>query len=227
MAALYLKEIRGVQPHGPYLLGGYCMGGILAYEAAQQLTAAGEEVALLALFDTINWSNAAFTRWERMFTRFQRLIFHAAVVLGLDLESKRKFLKGKLDDLQSRIPVWWGTLLTKLQKHSAVGTSGSLILAQVWQSNDRAAVKYVPKPYLGEVTDFRPARQYRVYNNPELKWDRLARAGQRVIVIPGYPAVMLLEPYVKDLAARLAKCIDDAVRIKSKLDQSGVLVVEK
>jgi acyl transferase domain-containing protein/thioesterase domain-containing protein len=215
MAALYLKEIRGVRPHGPYLLGGYCMGGTIAYEAAQQLTAAGEEVALVALFDTMNWSNVAFSRRDRLFTRFQRLIFHAAVVLGLDLEGKRRFLKGKLHDLRSRIPVWRGIFLTKLQKHSAAKSSGSLVLAQVWQSNDRAAVQYVPKPYSGEVTDFRPARQYRVYNNPDLKWERLARAGERVIVIPGYPAVMLLEPYVKDLAARLAECIDDAVRSKS------------
>jgi thioesterase domain-containing protein/acyl carrier protein len=215
MAALYLEEIRGVRPHGPYLLGGYCMGGTIAYEAAQQLTAAGEEVALVALFDTMNWSNVKFTGRDRMFMRFQRLIFHAAVVLGLDLEGKRRFLKGKFHDLRNRIPVWRGILLTKLQKHSAAVSSGSLFLAQVWQSNDRATVQYVPKPYPGEVTDFRPARQYRVYNNPELKWDRLARGGQRVIVIPGYPAVMLLEPYVKDLAARLAECIDDEVRSKS------------
>lgn len=215
MAALYLKEIRDVQPHGPYLLGGYCMGGTVAYEAAQQLTAAGEEVALLALFDTMHWDKVVFTGWDWKFLRFQRLIFHAAAVLGLDFEGKSRFLKGKFHDLRSRIPVWRGILLTKLQKHSTAVSSGSLILAQVWQSNDRAAVNYVPKPYPGEVTDFRPARQYRAYNNPELKWDRLARAGQRVIVIPGYPAVMLLEPYVKDLAAKLAECIDDAVRVKS------------
>jgi acyl transferase domain-containing protein/thioesterase domain-containing protein len=227
MAALYLKEIRGVQPHGPYLLGGYCMGGSIAYEAAQQLTAAGEEVALLALFDTMNWSKVKLTDRDLTFMRFQRLIFHAAVVLGLDFEGKSKFLKGKSGDLRSRIPVWWGILLMKLRKHPGAVSSRSLILAQVWKSNDRASGSYVPKPYPGEVTDFRPARQYRVYNNPELKWDRLAGAGQRVIMVPGYPTVMLLEPYVKELAARLAKCIDDAVRIKSELDQSEVLVLER
>jgi FkbH-like protein len=52
IAARYLTEIRAVQPHGPYFLGGQCSGGTIAYEMAQQLQAEGEEVALLALLDT-------------------------------------------------------------------------------------------------------------------------------------------------------------------------------
>src|SRR5580698_8234392 len=56
MAALYVKEIRRVQPRGPYFLGGYCLGGTIAYEVAQQLRAQGQEVALLALLDTTDWS---------------------------------------------------------------------------------------------------------------------------------------------------------------------------
>ncbi|MBL0044992.1 MAG: amino acid adenylation domain-containing protein [Flavobacteriales bacterium] len=52
MAAHFIKEIRTVRPHGPYLLSGYSFGGIIAYEIAQQLVASGEEVPVLALFDT-------------------------------------------------------------------------------------------------------------------------------------------------------------------------------
>ena len=51
MAAYYLEEMRKIQPHGPYLLGGYSFGGVAAYEIARNLRAAGEEVALLMLFD--------------------------------------------------------------------------------------------------------------------------------------------------------------------------------
>ena len=43
MAAWYVKEIRGVQPQGPYLLGGWSMGGLIALEAARQLNAAGQD----------------------------------------------------------------------------------------------------------------------------------------------------------------------------------------
>jgi acyl carrier protein len=52
MAAHYMKEIRAVQPNGPYFLGGLSFGGTVAYEMAQQLCAQGEEVGLLFLFDT-------------------------------------------------------------------------------------------------------------------------------------------------------------------------------
>ena len=58
MAERYLQEIRAVQPTGPYYLGGYCLGGTVAYEMAQRLQAAGEEVALVAMLDTYNFSRA-------------------------------------------------------------------------------------------------------------------------------------------------------------------------
>ena len=51
MAAACIKLMRSVQPEGPYLLGGFCAGGLLAYEVAQQLRAAGQAVALLAEID--------------------------------------------------------------------------------------------------------------------------------------------------------------------------------
>ena len=51
MCADYLLEIRQLQPHGPYLLGGHSMGGKVAYELARQIEAAGERVGVLAIFD--------------------------------------------------------------------------------------------------------------------------------------------------------------------------------
>ncbi len=52
IAAHFIDELRTVRPRGPYLLGGYSFGGIVAFEMAQQLSKSGEEIALLALFDT-------------------------------------------------------------------------------------------------------------------------------------------------------------------------------
>jgi thioesterase domain-containing protein len=51
MAAFYIKCIRDVQPAGPYLLGGLCAGGVIAYEIALQLKHAGEPVELVAILD--------------------------------------------------------------------------------------------------------------------------------------------------------------------------------
>lgn len=52
MAQFYLDAIRQVQPSGPYLLAGYSLGGLVTFEMAQRLTAAGEKVALLAMLDS-------------------------------------------------------------------------------------------------------------------------------------------------------------------------------
>ena len=64
MAAEYVAAIREVQPRGPYLLGGWSAGGLVALEMAQQLRAQGESIRMLALLDTIpesaddpNWAD--------------------------------------------------------------------------------------------------------------------------------------------------------------------------
>jgi thioesterase domain-containing protein/NAD(P)-dependent dehydrogenase (short-subunit alcohol dehydrogenase family) len=51
LAGYFIKEVRAIQPAGPYYIGGHCFGALLAYEIAQQLHAQGESVALLALLD--------------------------------------------------------------------------------------------------------------------------------------------------------------------------------
>ncbi|MCC5669418.1 amino acid adenylation domain-containing protein [Nostoc sp. CHAB 5784] len=53
MASHYIKALRSVQPKGPYFIGGWSFGGWVAFEMAQQLQNSGEEVALLAVLDTV------------------------------------------------------------------------------------------------------------------------------------------------------------------------------
>ena len=53
MAAHYAQEIRSFQPDGPYYLGGYSLGGVIAYEVAQQLQRDGQRVAFLGLIDSM------------------------------------------------------------------------------------------------------------------------------------------------------------------------------
>ena len=52
LARLYVEQVREEQPHGPYLLAGWSLGGVVAYEMARQLEALGEQVGLLALIDS-------------------------------------------------------------------------------------------------------------------------------------------------------------------------------
>lgn len=211
MAALYVKEIRGVQSRGPYFLGGYCGGGTIAYEVAQQLEADGERVALLAMFDTMNWSKIPVTLWSKASYTWQRLVFHAASFLSLDIKGVSEFMREKTEILRSRIPVWRGMLLARFSARTDGAAPTSLTLGRIWQTNDRACWLYVPKPYRGAVTDFRPSKQYGIFDKPNLKWDLLAKGGQEVVVLPVYPASMLVEPFVKHLAEALTKSIDRAL----------------
>ncbi|MGH9344093.1 MAG: thioesterase domain-containing protein, partial [Terriglobia bacterium] len=185
MATLYAKEMRSVQPRGPYFIGGYCGGGTIAFEVAQQLRAQGEEIALLALFDTMNWSKLRpLSLWARCYYRGQQLTFHGANFLRLDSKGRSKFLSGKIQVLRNRIPVWRGMLFAGIDVRSRTKTPQSQVLARIWEANDRACWNYVPKSYPGSVTDFRPIQQYRIFNQPDLKWGGLVMGGQEVITLP-------------------------------------------
>lgn len=207
MAALYISEIRRVQPHGPYFLAGYCGGGTIAYEAAQQLHNAGEQIALLALFDTSNWCKLRLTVWNKIYYFAQKGLFHIASFLALDWDGKVKFFSEKAGTLRSRIPVWKGILRAKLSSTPKDAPSEAWTLGNIWRTNDEASIAYVPQPFPGVVTDFRPKRQYRILSSHNLKWEALA-TGEEVITLPVYPASMLMEPFVIHLADALKHCME-------------------
>ena len=105
MAARYVQDIQMVQPRGPYYLGGYCMGGTVAFEIAQQLATKGERVAMVALFDTVNWSKVDVDSiLAKLSYQTQRLWFHFRNFLLLDMSDKRRFFVEKLHALQNRVP---------------------------------------------------------------------------------------------------------------------------
>ena len=73
MARDYLAELRTVQPHGPYLLGGFSGGGLIAYEMAQQLRAEGEETAIVILLDTPYPDDPSLSIVDRIMMKWQDL----------------------------------------------------------------------------------------------------------------------------------------------------------
>src|SRR5579885_2360787 len=77
MAAAYLKSVRAVQPEGPYLLGGWCNGGLIAYEMARQLHAEGQAVDLLVLMDP------GFLVYPTNFRSFRDLVSGFGDLMGL------------------------------------------------------------------------------------------------------------------------------------------------
>jgi surfactin synthase thioesterase subunit/acyl carrier protein len=78
LAARICRTVRTVRPQGPYVLGGYCFGGLLAFEAARQLRAEGVEVRMVVLFDAARSGYPRFLRtgsseWRRRLVRARLL----------------------------------------------------------------------------------------------------------------------------------------------------------
>jgi acyl transferase domain-containing protein/thioesterase domain-containing protein len=211
MASLYIKEIQAVQPQGPYFLGGYCLGGTIALEIAQQIYAQGQEVALLALWETYNWANAqAKSLFNKVYSQIQRIEFHIRNFLLLNNNEKLTFIGEKTDAIKDRKKVWAGMIAAKLGKRLQSSNGQNLLLYRLWNVNDHAAVNYVPKVYPGRISHFRPTKDYSRFADPKANWDELAAGGVGTYRLPVYPAGMLVEPFVKLLAQELKVCIDNA-----------------
>jgi phthiocerol/phenolphthiocerol synthesis type-I polyketide synthase E len=216
MASLYVKEISRVSPYGPYLVGGYCGGGTIAFEVAQQLCILGKDVALLALFDTSNWYKIPpFSIWSKTYHYSERIVFHALSFFSLNSEGRSELFREKTMAVRQRVPVWRGMLQARLTGRPGADRSSSRLLGEIWNANDEACAAYIPKSYPGNITDFRPKQQYRIFDRPDAKWAHLAQAGEEVVSLPVYPAVMLLEPFVQQLAAALRARIDRVIELQA------------
>lgn len=213
MATLYLQGLRRFQPHGPYYLGGYCLGGTLAYEMAQRLRDQGEEVALLALFDTVNWcAIPKSTQWIKARWKIERVIFHIKNFLLLNTEEKAEFFREKWSSLKSRSEVWKGKVFGRFLESDPEHMSESLILAELWDIHHRAFMEYHPRPYEGVITDIQPMRQYSEYLSVDSSWTLLAKGEHETVTLPVYPAGMLMEPFVKYLSDALKAAISRTLR---------------
>ena len=210
MAARYVKEVKQIQAHGPYCLGGYCMGGAIAYEMARQLSLGGETVALVALLDTYNVSQALQSSSGRIL--YQKVKFHFGNLSKLRPGEALKYVGEKF-----RLALD-GELANLLNLHSdspVESTGGQQtrpIDASIQAVNDAANLAYQPQPYLGRLTLFKTCVNYDAYPDPNLGWADLALGGLDVVELPVNPHAMLLQPYVQRLASEIRERLDAVER---------------
>jgi thioesterase domain-containing protein len=102
MAAHYVQEIRSFQPEGPYYLGGYSMGGLIAFEMAQQLHRLGQRAALLALFDTMPICVIPWTVYGRAMASYLRgrCAFHLRRWWEMPNRDRLDYFRGRWAALQ-------------------------------------------------------------------------------------------------------------------------------
>jgi acyl transferase domain-containing protein/thioesterase domain-containing protein/acyl carrier protein len=215
MAADYLREVRAAQPHGPYLIGGYSGGGITAYEMAQQLAAAGEEVGLLVFLDTPTTREPELTPAKRLELARLRI---ARQGVGYFTEAIKRKWSGKAAQ-------WRKALNRPLAKFRPQDFRTENIEAAFY----RALALYTIRPYGGAVALFRPPLEQVFTLGPdhvvnakgswveELNgWGPYCTAGVEVHVTPGNHDSMVLEPNVRVLAQRLRERLAEADRVASR-----------
>jgi len=224
MAAIYIKEMRKVQPQGPYYLGGYSMGGEIAFEMAQQLHEAGETIRLLVLFDTRNpqrpvrqmtrgKDGALIAETEDTFAVSQsqvlkRKIFgHYLRWSGLSLEQKLGYL---FNQTRSRFQRFIIALFVKLIRVSGRRLPDSLLLQYLRESHSEALKNYAPSVYTGKVTLFRAAETQRTDpDDSPLGWKPLAAGGLEVHHLEASHEMMRIE-YAGEVARILHDCLSRA-----------------
>ncbi|MEX2285496.1 MAG: alpha/beta fold hydrolase, partial [Planctomycetaceae bacterium] len=195
MAASYLNEIRRVQPRGPYLLVGWSMGGLIAMEAAQQLAAIREHVALVAMLDTyLSIPNDA-----NLDPDDQSVIRWIAPQLNL---CARELKELPLDRQ-------WERIAEQAELAQGDGVADIRRLAAVCKAHLAAAARYQPQPYLGRAVLLQ-ADAGRV--GLERCWKELC---PRLSVerVPGNHYSMLRKPQVDEVVKRLSRYLADAVHV--------------
>ena len=204
MASHYIKEMRALQPEGPYYLAGSSSGGLIAFEMAHQLHTQGQQVGLLALFDTYAQgfpepSPAAGSLRYQVYRIIQRVNLHLGSLLLLGPQGKVKYAREKA------VLVW------KRLKGSIKRFDKGFKKPSVQQGTDvlQALKEYVPQVYPGRVTLFRASRQPAGYNNArDLGWGELAGGGVEIHEVAGEHGSIVVEPRVGTLAQKLMRCIE-------------------
>ncbi len=201
-AAAYLDEVRAVQPHGPYHLAGYCGGGVIAFEMARMLHAAGERVASLALIDTYR------PGVEIHHDRVARVRGHYRSGGGrYVLERARKRIRERLNE-------WSMALRIDLHRLRMAPMPHELRDAWLTRAFFRAAASYRPAPFVGRLTVLRARDVDPMMRGVEreLGWGALASAGVEVHDVPGEHHTLLEEPHATEVGATLRSCLEQSER---------------
>jgi oxalate---CoA ligase len=207
-AARFCTAIRTMRPEGPYLLGGHCYGGILAFEIARQLVAVGQNVALLALFEAPTPGYPKIVRHWRKYLRQS-----ATLVSGL--------LRGKSvipwEQVRSHFVVWrmlfWRKrqavtrrVLVSTHKHAVIEPS-----ERIESRNERAGRAYIPGKLTCNVVPFLAADEFHstlILDDPRLGWGDVVGDGFSVRKVPGTADAIFKPPNVSELGLQLRSLLD-------------------
>jgi acetoacetyl-CoA synthetase len=198
MAQFYLGAIKELQPHGPYLLIGYSMGGLVTFEMAQRLSKNGEKVALLAMLDSYPHArHLSFGQRVRLGRRLATR--HASTVMRLPIGDALSYLIGPPE---------------RRLRLSGSGSAPdqppiSVSLAQpakrLHESGYLAWTRYRPQFYSGKIRFVKAQVGSRYPDDPAAVWAKLAEELE-VETVPG-DHLGILTTHVESLASVVSRYI--------------------
>ncbi len=212
MARSYVDELQSVQPHGPYVVGGFCMGGVVAFEMAHQLRLRGEEIATVLLIDAAPLGHLA---GGEVYTTKGRIRTHLSEFI--EFKGKQRWLhvwetSRNVGDRLTRA-YWWKFVKARyLDK----GKPLPKILHDVEAVNWRIGTDYVVPEFHGRVALLRKSNGAESFHERfrREKWEGLVGETFKVYDIDS-PAVshttLLKEPHVRLLADAVRDALDDAL----------------
>ncbi|MGD0906496.1 MAG: amino acid adenylation domain-containing protein [Candidatus Acidiferrales bacterium] len=205
IATAYIEELRSFQPQGPYYLAGFCFGGLVALEAALQLTAAGQAVASVIMIQSMH---PEAMRFKRETNALQRLWYRIKKQVNLEIENLSNQGPGYLiqrsrrawDMARTRAAIAFDKMTGKRPSDPS-RLSMMYIFESLSIEHKKAMHEYVPRPYSGDVILFRASKQLAGQNSDEfLGWKRVLGGNLDVCEVPGHQQTVLLQPNVSKLA---------------------------
>lgn len=197
MAADYIRDMQKAQPQGPYLLGGYSFGGMVALEMAQQLRAEGEEVGIVALLDTFP---------GRPMSSSELL----AKLLRMPVKEKISYSIGRA----RRFATYVQRRLSRQLPPDLLAVRKACYLAES---------RYVPKVYTGAITVFRPStKSLRSIDDAMGGWNDWSAGGVEIHEISGRHDNIFFEPNVALLAEKLSECLRRTTASGERMAQASL-----
>lgn len=236
MVNYYIQQIRTVQPEGPYLLGGLCAGGSLAFEMARQLQKQGQQIAMVAIIDAADVeathrtglvASKRLNSFSQMLQQNQHLnvVQRGAFILN---QIRRKVTNLVAYECQRRLTSGRDRARMKLFRYcldKQLPLPKFLQQISVRTTYLFAEQEYLPEsPFEGEVALFRATEKssifdgtaiddtpyVEIYSDPLLGWGKRATRGVQAFDIPGGHSSMLQEPNVRVMAEMMQNYIDAA-----------------
>jgi thioesterase domain-containing protein len=218
MAAAYLKAIRQVQVSGPYMIAGWSLGGMIAYEIAHQLLTAGEAVRFVGMVDTgsspfLRAQRRAEHTFEEQAFEFDecKALMHWIVDLHPDVSDARQHpAYGELVAWMENKDV--DAMIAVCQRESLLPAHLDIAMVRrmlaVYRTSANAADEYEAPPAKVTVTYFAADRNEG--EDPTLGWRDLLGDRLEVTTIGGSHLSIVKSPHIEKLAREISR------RIKSR-----------